>query len=163
MKENKSGRQYRPKTEYADLKSRAEVLYIKHGLSLKAIGEQFNLSTATVHHWKTLRWDELRPDLETLNQYKAAGMYIEKGLNESEISEKLNVSKDIINMWIDLYGWEAARHISAAQDVTADIVAYFCQHFKKLLPALAGTIDFAQADYIKSIKPIIKQNTNPNN
>ena len=141
---------------YERLKFEAAVLYIKRGLSACQVCEQLKISLPTMGKWrKAGRWDELRPDLETINLYKAAGMYIEKGFTASEISERLSIEKWVINMWIDMHGWDGARLISQSENIHADILTDFKRFFTDYFPAYATEIEVAQTAYLKQIKPKI--------
>jgi uncharacterized protein YjcR len=135
---------------------KAQVLYVKNGLSLSAISQQLHVSMPTLKKWKDGEaWDELRQDFELQNLYKAANLYIEKGMNGSEIAMQLGISETTINLWAYLYGWDAARLISKAENVTADIVAAFCLYFKNSFPEDATKIEVVENHYINSIKPKI--------
>jgi len=117
------------------LMRKAQIMYVKDGLSAAEISQALNVSMPTLQKWNEAgRWKELRPDFELLNQHKAAGLYIEKGMKESDIAMQLGISETIIKTWVFLYGWDAARLISKAKNVTADIVADFCKYFKNAFP-----------------------------
>ena len=140
------------KRNYEALKFEAMVLYIKEGLSAEAISKRINVSMPTLQKWnKAGRWNELRPDMEILGQYKAATLYIVDGLTTGAISQKLSIPEITLNAWVALNGWNAARLVSQSKDLTTDVVASFCQYFKMAFPGSAAMVNVVQDSYSKRI------------
>lgn len=97
------------------------------------------------------RWTEFRPDMEKLNEYKAASLYIEKGLAAKQISQKLSTSETLVNLWIYVNGWNAAKLVRQSQNVVIEVVAAFCSHYKNTFPRDAAQIEVAQNSYLKKL------------
>jgi transposase len=140
--------------KYAALRKQAMVLYIKSGLSAEVICKQLNISQPTLQKWnKAGNWQELRPDMEVLNEYKAAALYIEQGMSTGEISQRLSVSELTVKIWVDLNGWNATRLAKNAPDMINDVLTAFNQHFNDLFPQNDLKVEFAIQDFIASNKP----------
>ena len=91
--------------DYSNLKFQASVMYIKYGLSADAIHQKLNIAMQTISTWRRAgKWDELRPDLEVLNEYKAAKLYVKDNLTSGEIAMRLSIPEGTVKMWIDLNG-----------------------------------------------------------
>lgn len=145
----------RTPNDYEQLRFEASVLYIKNGLSAKEISKQLRVSMPALQRWcKAGRWQELRPDLELLKEYKAASMYVQKGFTPAEIAMRLSLSEMAVKMWIDVNGWNAAKLITEAQNSTVAIVADFCNYFKKMFASDSAKVEVIQNSYIKLISPL---------
>ncbi|QTE39510.1 hypothetical protein J3L18_10775 [Mucilaginibacter gossypii] len=151
------------KAQYADLKVKAAILYIKHGLSAMQISEQIGVSTKALRVWRIAgKWDDYRPDTDKVNEYKAAHMYIEKGLTKTEIAIKLSVREDLINCWVLINGWDAARLLSQSHNKYKEIVNDFCSYYESLYPQNAPTVQIARMKYLRKKLKIIKQTDDTN-
>jgi len=144
---------------YADLKHKAAVLFIKHGLSAKEINNRLGVSMNSISIWRQAgKWDELRPDLSAVKEYNAAHLYINEGLTTGQTAMKLSISETTIKIWADLNRWETAKLLTGTLNTAAETINLFCEHFTKSFPHLGAEIEVVRAAYIKrnikQIKPI---------
>lgn len=147
----------RTSSDYQELHHRAAVLFIKHGLTQKEICRQINVSEPTLQKWRTAgRWEEIRPDLEIIQQYRAGALFLNEGLTTGEIAMRLNIEESRIKLWALVFGWDAYKKIIEATDQAPEIILGFCETLYTFLPGERTTIEFAIKTHLKSLGPITK-------
>ena len=140
------------KRDYKALKFEAAVMYIKTGLSAKEISRRLNLSMPALAVWsKAGRWSELRPDMESLTEFKAANLYVTGKHTSGEIAQKLSVSETTVNYWIAINGWDAARLVTDTPEIVSRVLADFYSHFKNMFPGEAARVELVHNEYLKTI------------
>jgi uncharacterized protein YjcR len=152
-------KQIKDRAYYADLKHKAAVMFIKHGLSAKEINHRLGISMNSISIWRQAgKWDDLRPDLSDVKEYKAAHLYLNEGLTTGEIAMKLSISEVTVRYWIDLNRWDMAKQLTGALDAAAKTINLFCEHFTKSFPHLGAEIEIVRTGYInrniKQLKPL---------
>jgi len=151
------GARIRPKAKLLE----AQVLYIKEMYSLTAISAKTGVSLPTLKKWKDAgAWDKLRPNIDIVAEFLAAGMYVDAGMTTNEIAMHLNVSETQVKMWVNVFKWDAARLIKQAENVTVAIIEDFSQFFNdscKMPQSYLHTswFDVIKNEYLRKVKPLM--------
>ncbi|HTK20410.1 MAG TPA: hypothetical protein VL442_12870 [Mucilaginibacter sp.] len=142
--------------DFEAIKWQAQVRYVKGCQSADAIHKELNISLPTIQKWKNEgKWDELRPDIETLLQLRAADLYINTPSSVGDIAAKINVSKEQLFIWIHENGWHTSREFKQSPDPLKMVAVGIADHLKYYLKGNDTEISLAVADYLKQVKKSI--------